>query len=232
MHDTHKTIGLIKGFQFVRGHPVPDGMAYSFITIENYPSNIEVFHAANISEASDKALHAFKHGKQGAVWLDANDLKFTDDLVESIIARDDSVYNFIAECEFALSSKFPKFLTTNFRREVSSQFDAHFDGTPLALSDHFKAPAVDEFRIVINFDGVPTIVFGRNSVLADKIRSKQKNIPIEEFGHAYICPVGSALFILGGNVGARNSLLHSFPEVRSCGNKILRELAVVECTVK
>jgi len=223
---------LLRDFTFTSGAPVPDGMPFSTITLTHHPSNLAVFEANSISEASDLALHAFRHGKQGALWLTDNGLRFYDgdDIFEKT-QRDDAVFAHMHQLKTELKTKFNSEPTDNLRQECEANFSPHLDDFLLTLSDQFRAPAVHDFRLLVFYDGIPTVVFGRNIALAYKLAEKRNDITLAEFGHAYLCPVGSALFLLNQHVGTRNALIHSFPHVKRPPTGTVRELGVFECSV-
>lgn len=217
---------LIGKFSLAQGGPVPDGMEYMEISEDVFPSNVDVFTASNMEEAVLKALHAFRHGKQGAVWLTDNRLRNMPETdVFETQDKEDAINKFV-EAQLVQLKKYDPSEQTMMER--SYEFYPHHDSMPIKLSEHFRSPKVDSVRVVINFIGEPTIIFGRNSVLSAKINSNI--VPsVEDFGTAYICPKGSVLFILGGNAGLRNSLLHSSPNVPfNKGYPFVRRLSVID----
>jgi hypothetical protein len=219
-----EVLDLSSFYTFANGNPVPDGMSYSYITAAEHPSNVTVFNALNIDEALAKALHSFRHGQQASVWLNATPFPFENDPCSNDL-REEKV---TAAIKLQLGLLQGKFDAVRSRRRtfLSSEFAPHIDGR--VRLDRDKVPSLasrgDRLRIIYNFDGIPTVLFGRNIAVAEDLFFNQDPISIKRLGPASICPNGSAVFIPGCDWGLGMSIIHSAPHIPYRNGAVQRDV--------
>jgi hypothetical protein len=224
---------------FNDGLPVPDGIPYSEISKSIYPSNISVITADNLKGALLQTFHSIRHGKQGVVWL-ANHHFPKPVTLEERMAHSDKVDDFKAKIVEQISSSGDitpiKSFNLDDREERVSRFHAHIDNLQGFYHENLRTPKLNSLRIVFNVFGLGSVVFPKNTALAHKLANpyyREMGIdPVsgDDFDVAYICPRGSVLFVVGGDAGYNNALIHSPPNLLALDNHdFQRELIVADC---
>jgi hypothetical protein len=224
---------------FDDGLPVPDGIPCSEISESIYPSNISVITADNLKGALLQTFHAIRHGKQGVVWL-ANHHFPKPVTLEERIAHSDKVEAFKAKIVEQINAARNITPITSFkldhREERVSRFHTHIDNRNYFSCGYLRSPRLDSLRIVFNINGLGSIVFPRNTVLAETLANpfyREMHIDplsVDDLDMAYICPSGSVLLIVTSDADFPNALIHSPPNVPALDNHdFQRELIVADC---